>query len=72
MAKGRAIILEDRCKGCALCTTACPQGLIEMAKHLNPSGFNPAIVTDQDKCKGCALCAIMCPDVAIEVEKEAN
>ncbi len=70
MAKGRAIIREDRCKGCELCTTACPQGLLVMSKQLNASGFHTATVTDQEKCKGCALCAVMCPDVAIEVEKE--
>lgn len=70
MAKGRVIINEALCKGCELCTTACPQGLIEMAKHLNSSGYHPATVNDQSKCKGCALCALICPDVAIEVEKE--
>lgn len=70
MAKGRAIVLEDRCKGCELCTTACPQGLIKMSKELNILGYHPAEVIDQSKCKGCALCAVICPDVAIEVEKE--
>ncbi|MBU7007683.1 4Fe-4S binding protein [Phosphitispora fastidiosa] len=70
MAKGRAIICEDRCKGCGLCVTACPQRLIEISNKLNVSGFHPAVVTDYEKCKGCALCALMCPDVAIEVERE--
>ena len=72
MAKGRAVINENRCKGCGLCITACPQELIEISKKLNASGFHPAVVTDQIKCKGCALCALMCPDVAIEVEKEES
>ncbi len=72
MAKGRVIINEDRCKGCELCTTACPEGLLEMSKQLNALGYHPAVVADPTKCKGCALCAIMCPDVAIEVQKEEN
>ena len=72
MAKGRAIIIENRCKGCELCKSACPQGLITMSKELNALGYYSAVVTDQSKCKGCALCAVMCPDVAIEVEKEEN
>lgn len=70
MAKGRIIINENRCKGCELCTTACPEGLLEMSKHLNALGYHPVAVSDVSRCKGCALCAIMCPDVAITVEKE--
>ncbi len=70
MARGRAIIDEDRCKGCELCTTVCPQGLIRMSRQLNALGFHFAVVTDQEECRGCTLCAVMCPDVAIEVEKE--
>ena len=70
MAKGRITINQDRCKGCELCTTACPESLLEMSKQLNALGYYPVVVTDPTKCKGCAFCAIMCPDVAIEVEKE--
>lgn len=72
MAKGRAIVDENRCKGCELCTTACPQKLIEMSKNLNPAGYHPAEVSDQSKCSGCSLCALICPDVAIRVEREVG
>ncbi len=63
---------EDRCKGCELCTSVCPKGIVVMAKHINSMGFHPATVVEQDKCTGCAFCARMCPDVAIEVEKEES
>ncbi|PKM80098.1 MAG: tungsten formylmethanofuran dehydrogenase [Firmicutes bacterium HGW-Firmicutes-14] len=72
MAIGRIVIDEERCKGCALCTAACPKGLIRISGRLNGSGYHPAEIVDGEKCRGCALCAVMCPDVAIEVEKEAS
>ncbi|NLY43638.1 MAG: 4Fe-4S dicluster domain-containing protein [Clostridiaceae bacterium] len=61
---------EDRCKGCELCTTVCPKGIVVMARdRINNKGFQPAQVIEQDKCIGCAFCAMICPDVVIEVEK---
>jgi len=67
----KIVIDELRCKGCALCTVACPQNLIKMSKELNKQGFLPAVISsaDLERCTGCTLCAQMCPDVAIEVFK---
>jgi len=67
----KIVIDELRCKGCALCTIACPQKLIKMSKELNKQGFLPAVISEEDleRCTGCTLCAQMCPDVAIEVFK---
>ena len=32
---------EDRCKGCALCTTVCPKKIVVMAKDkINEKGFS--------------------------------
>ena len=63
---------KEACKGCALCTTACPKGLIKMSlTELNNKGVHPAEITDLDSCISCALCAIMCPDVVITVRKES-
>ncbi|HKL75551.1 MAG TPA: 4Fe-4S binding protein [Halanaerobiales bacterium] len=61
---------EERCKGCELCTTVCPKGIIKMADRINSHGYHPAEVTDQDECISCGLCAQMCPDVVITVYKE--
>lgn len=69
VAKNKIVIDELRCKGCALCTVACPQELIKMSSELNKQGFLPAVITaeDMERCTGCTLCAQICPDVAIEV-----
>ncbi len=67
----RIEIDELRCKGCALCTIACPKKLIAMSEQINNLGYTPAVFEGSEvQCTGCALCAEMCPDVAIEVFKE--
>ena len=59
---------ESFCKGCGLCTTVCPQGIVELNQDvITDKGYHPAHCTDQSKCTGCATCALMCPDVAITV-----
>lgn len=61
---------EEHCKGCGLCTTACPKQIIVLAKEkINQKGYHPAEVIDMSKCIGCASCAIMCPDTVITVER---
>jgi len=69
MASGRIVVDEDLCKGCELCTTVCPVGVIHMAAdRFNSKGYHPAELVDPDvKCTGCAICATICPDAAITV-----
>jgi len=69
---GNSIDIDPHyCKGCALCTIACPQRLIEMSDILNEQGFMPAVISPANlaRCTACALCARMCPDAAIRVCK---
>jgi 2-oxoglutarate ferredoxin oxidoreductase subunit delta len=73
MAKGRVVIDADRCKGCALCVSACPPGVLVMAPGLiNAHGYHPAELVDPSgRCTGCGLCAVICPDVCLTVYRQA-
>jgi 2-oxoglutarate ferredoxin oxidoreductase subunit delta len=61
---------ELRCKGCGLCTIACPKKLVAMSDTPNSQGLSVAVFSGPGQCTGCAMCAEMCPDVAITVFKE--
>ena len=63
-------INESRCKGCGLCTIACPQKLVTLGTAPNSMGYTVVVFSGPEKCTGCALCAEMCPDVAIMVFRE--
>lgn len=58
---------ESRCKGCALCTIACPRMLLKLSEETKAAEYTPVVMTSQEKCVGCALCAGMCPAIAINV-----
>ena len=59
---------KTRCKGCYLCVTNCPNGLIKVSKALNVKGVKPAKFSS-GKCTGCGMCAVICPDGGIVVLK---
>lgn len=65
----KVTIDTSRCKGCGLCITVCPKGIIALSEEINEKGYNPAKITNQDACIACAFCATMCPDTVITVEK---
>lgn len=69
MPKGRVVIDEERCKGCALCTTACPSSLMALDQaRLNGHGYHPATLVDPGgQCTGCGLCAVICPEACLSV-----
>ncbi len=60
---------KEKCKGCCLCVSECPRGVIEMSGEQNAKGYLYASIKDETKCTGCALCCQMCPEVVIEVKK---
>lgn len=64
----RIVIDQDRCKGCGLCTLACPYNLVRISERFNAKGYRPAEQVDPgNACIGCTDCAMMCPDIAIIV-----
>ncbi|MCL2087242.1 MAG: 4Fe-4S dicluster domain-containing protein [Oscillospiraceae bacterium] len=64
----KMVVDFERCKGCALCTTACPKKIVVMqSEKLNKEGFYTAVCTDMDKCTACAMCAVLCPDCVITI-----
>jgi len=66
---GKIIIDSERCKGCTLCVTVCPQNVIGISDKANSKGYFPAVVVNE-KCTGCTNCAVICPDCAIEVYRD--
>ena len=71
--RGTIIIDENRCKGCELCVSVCPKGVIEIADYFTTRGYRPAALADPDGlCTGCLLCSTICPDAAITVSREVK
>ncbi|MBP7497153.1 MAG: 4Fe-4S binding protein [Bacteroidales bacterium] len=64
--KGAIVIDKERCKGCEVCITACPEEVIIMSKEVNNKGYHFAVMSN-DKCTGCTNCAVVCPDGVISV-----
>ena len=65
--KGFIEISRELCKGCELCVSFCPKGVLSLSDKLNASGYLPAALNDNGECTGCAVCALVRPEVAIEV-----
>lgn len=70
--KGRVRIATNSCKGCGLCTIACPEKIIVIDDNtVNLKGYSPAAIALPALCLGCGNCALMCPDSVITVERFA-
>jgi 2-oxoglutarate ferredoxin oxidoreductase subunit delta len=62
-------INKEKCKGCLLCISFCPKGLIAKSVKLNNRGLNFVEFRESGECLGCLKCALICPDCCIEVYK---
>lgn len=60
-------VLEEDCKGCALCVDVCPQNALRLSPRINRRGHHYAEQVNFEVCTGCALCYIQCPGSAIVV-----
>jgi 2-oxoglutarate ferredoxin oxidoreductase subunit delta len=67
--KGTITVNIERCKGCDLCTIACPADVLALSAEANTKGYNPAQMVQPELCTGCAACAYVCPDACITVYK---
>ena len=70
--KFKVVFDRERCKGCELCRSFCPKGIIAMDTQVNAKGYCPAMIIEQEKCVGCTSCALVCPDNAIEIYEEVE
>jgi heterodisulfide reductase subunit A len=57
-----AIVNEEKCAGCKLCTSVCPYKAITYDPDENVSRVNEAI------CRGCGTCAATCPSGAVKAK----
>ena len=62
-------ILTERCKGCGLCVSACPKGILKLSGEINSKGYHSVKCEDVSKCIGCASCYRMCHYCVITVER---
>jgi 2-oxoglutarate ferredoxin oxidoreductase subunit delta len=68
--KGYIEINQGLCKGCEICISFCPKGIIILSDKLNAGGYLTVVLNDNGECTGCAICAVVCPEVAIEVYRD--
>ncbi len=66
----KVLINAEFCKGCGLCVSTCPRGILKISSSFNTHGYYPVYVARAEECTGCGLCAIVCPDVALSVYRE--
>jgi 2-oxoglutarate ferredoxin oxidoreductase subunit delta len=64
-AKGKIVLNEDLCKGCAICVAFCPTQALAMGGRLNKKGYHLPELIDPENCNGCDVCGMHCPDFAI-------
>lgn len=61
------LILDERCKACGMCVSACPCNTLALGSTLNAQGYAFVMQAAPEKCIKCNICRIVCPDVAIGV-----
>ncbi len=65
--RGQVYIIPERCKGCELCISLCPQQVLQVSTMTNAKGYHyPDIVSGKEgECVNCEFCNLVCPEFAI-------
>jgi len=73
ISRGKVHIIEERCKGCGLCTDFCPKQVLHRSDRVNEKGYHLVEVIEVPEegkvCVACGFCQVICPEYAIWVEK---
>jgi 2-oxoglutarate ferredoxin oxidoreductase subunit delta len=72
MAKGKIEVNSERCKGCELCVSVCPEQILRLSETFNRQGQRYAECFAPERCTACLSCANICPDSAIKVWRYAK
>jgi 2-oxoglutarate ferredoxin oxidoreductase subunit delta len=64
---GNVYIIPERCKGCELCISFCPRGVLIVSEQTNAKGYHYPDVKPgmQSECVHCEFCTMICPEFAI-------
>ena len=62
--RGKVFLYARWCKGCHICVSFCPTGVLEMHESRNFP-----VVVQPEKCTACHFCDTHCPDLAIVVKR---
>jgi NAD-dependent dihydropyrimidine dehydrogenase PreA subunit len=62
------IIVPELCKGCDICVSVCPTGVLLLQDDEKSIHGVIARVDAPEYCTGCMLCELRCPDFAIYVD----
>ncbi|MCL2319268.1 MAG: 4Fe-4S binding protein [Treponema sp.] len=65
--EGKVVIDRELCKGCYLCTRACPVKVLEKDTEPNSTGTWPSKAVRADACIACGNCFEVCPDLCIQI-----
>ncbi|MGA2307968.1 MAG: CoB--CoM heterodisulfide reductase iron-sulfur subunit A family protein [Candidatus Bathyarchaeia archaeon] len=68
----KAIVDEDLCSGCKICTSICPFLAIEMKTDIIEGKERARAEVIEAVCQGCGLCSSACPTGAIKIQQYNN
>lgn len=62
---GTVHVITEECKGCGLCISFCPRGVLQFSADSNSKGHHYPKLVKEGQCANCLLCYLICSDFAI-------